>query len=75
MNETTGIPEPGHLTHRQKDVLLLVCEGLCAKEIASRLFITRKTVEFHKLTMCQALGIHSTAQLVRYAVRTGLIQP
>jgi DNA-binding NarL/FixJ family response regulator len=63
------------LTPRQKDVLLLICDGLSGKEIAARLHVSPKTIDIHKMRITDHLGIHSTALLVRYAVRTGLIDP
>jgi DNA-binding NarL/FixJ family response regulator len=63
------------LPKRQLEVLLLICDGLQAKEIAQRMGISRKTVEFHKTGIYQHLGIKETALLVRYAIRTGMIEP
>ena len=67
--------KPCPLTDREKEVLLLICEGMSSKEIATRLFISPKTVEYHRAHISDALGIRTTARLVRYAVRTGLIEP
>ena len=63
------------LTPRQLEILLLVCDGLSAKEIAAKLDLSTKTVEFHKASLSERLNIHTTAGLVRYAVRTGLLKP
>jgi DNA-binding CsgD family transcriptional regulator len=63
------------LSNREHQVLLLICGGLQAKEIAQRLGISRKTVEFHRANLCERLGIKETALLVRYAIRAGLIEP
>jgi len=60
------------LTPRQREVLQLVAEGLSAKEIAEKLHITTKTVEFHKSGIMRALGVHTTLDLVKYAIRHGL---
>ena len=67
----------GHreLTPRQLEILRLVCDGLSAKEIAEKLNLSPKTIEFHKASLGERLNIHTTAGLVRYAVRTGLIEP
>jgi DNA-binding NarL/FixJ family response regulator len=43
------------------------------KEIARRLDISPRTVEFHKYQMMECLGLHSTAQLVRWAIKEGLV--
>jgi DNA-binding NarL/FixJ family response regulator len=63
------------LSKRKTQVLLLICDGLQTKEIAERLGISRKTVEYHKAALHDCLGIKETALLVRYAIRTGLIEP
>lgn len=60
------------LTPRQREVLQLVAEGKSSKEIASALDISVKTVEFHRGSIAEVLGIHSIADLTRYAVRHGI---
>jgi DNA-binding NarL/FixJ family response regulator len=62
------------LTPRQREVLQLVAEGRATKEIASILNISSKTVEFHKSRIMEALSLHSTAELTRYAIRAGILQ-
>jgi len=56
------------LTARQRQVLQLVAEGKTAKEIAATLNISTKTVEFHKTSIMDALGMRTIAQLTRYAL-------
>jgi len=72
-----GAPEPRRLsstlTSRQREVLQLVAEGRSVKEIASILQVSAKTVEFHKSALMDRLGIHTTAELTRYAIEHGLI--
>ena len=63
----------GHLTPRQREVLRLVGEGRTMKEVAAAMRLSRRTVEGHKYEMMQNLGIESTAGLVRYAVRHGMV--
>jgi DNA-binding NarL/FixJ family response regulator len=63
----------GALTPRQREVLQLVAEGRCAKEIAETLSVSPKTVEFHKSNILRALGLHTTADLVKYAIRHGIV--
>jgi len=58
----------GGLTERQREVLQLVTEGKGMKEIAWILQISVRTVEFHKQTLFQDLGVRTTAELVRYAL-------
>lgn len=68
-----GEPAAGQqLTSRQREVLQLVAEGRSAKEIASRLRVSIKTAQFHKSNLMRRLGLHSTAELVKYAVRHGI---
>jgi DNA-binding NarL/FixJ family response regulator len=67
--------EGGPLSPREREVLQLIAEGKTTKEIAAALFISFKTVESHRQRMMSKLDIHETASLVRYAIRTGLVQP
>jgi DNA-binding NarL/FixJ family response regulator len=62
------------LTPRQREVLQLLAEGLVAKEIATRLGISARTVEFHKYQMMETLGVHSNAELVHFAIKHGLVE-
>lgn len=57
------------LTARQREVLQLVAEGKSAKEIASLLHISVRTAEFHKASIMDHLGLHTTAELAVYAAR------
>lgn len=66
-------PRYERLTPREQQVMRLLAEGLSAKEIAERLFISPKTVENHRANIMNKLDIHSTMELVRYAARLGLI--
>lgn len=61
------------LTPREQEVMVLVAEGLSAKEIANKLFISPKTVENHRTNIMRKLDLHSTMELVRYATRLGLV--
>lgn len=60
------------LTPRQREILQLVAEGKSNKEIAALLSISIKTVDFHKAAIMDELGIRSTAELTRYALRQGI---
>jgi DNA-binding NarL/FixJ family response regulator len=64
---------PSELTSRQREVLQLVAEGRSAKEIAVILKISPRTAEAHKSRIQEALGLQSTAELVQYAIRNGII--
>ena len=61
------------LTPREQQVMRLLAEGISTKEIAEKLFISPKTVENHRASIMGKLNLHSTMELVRYAVRLGLI--
>jgi DNA-binding NarL/FixJ family response regulator len=61
------------LTARQREVLQLVAEGRSAKEIAALLHISVRTAEFHRERVMHALGLGTTAELVQYAIRNGII--
>jgi DNA-binding NarL/FixJ family response regulator len=63
------------LTPREREIVRLIAEGKTNKKIANLLRISAKTVETHRAAAMNRLGAHSTAQLVRYAIRCGLIQP
>jgi DNA-binding NarL/FixJ family response regulator len=61
------------LSQRQREVLQLLAEGHTMKEIARLLNITPRTVAFHKYAMMEALGIKSTALLIQFALKHGLV--
>ena len=67
MAGSSGASEP-QLTVRQRDVLRLIVKGQRMKEIAANLGLSTRTVETHKYEMMETLGLHSTAELVRYAL-------
>ncbi|MEZ5361532.1 MAG: response regulator transcription factor [Bryobacterales bacterium] len=61
------------LSSRQREVLQLVAQGKSAKEIAELLFISTRTAEYHKQELRKKLGVASTAELVKQAVRLQLL--
>jgi DNA-binding NarL/FixJ family response regulator len=61
------------LTPRQREVLELISQGLTMKEIAAELKISTRTAESHKYETMQTLGVETTAELIRYCLRLGLI--
>ena len=61
------------LTTRQHEILQLVAEGLSAKEIAEQLKISHRTVEFHKTKIMEQLNVHSTTDLIKYAMAHGFV--
>jgi two-component system response regulator NreC len=62
-----------NLTERQIEILKLLAEGNTVKEIASKLLLSVKTVDAHKSQIMKKLNIHSTAGLVKFSLRIGLI--
>jgi DNA-binding NarL/FixJ family response regulator len=61
------------LTSRQREILQLIAEGNSTKEIATKLNVSIKTVETHRMQLMDRLEIHDVAGLVRYAIRMGII--
>ena len=62
------------LTGREREVLQLIASGLTNKKIADKLSVSVKTVETHRTRILQKLGAHTAADLVRYAIKTGLLE-
>ena len=64
----------GHeLSPRQREVLQLLAEGRTMKEIADILKITARTVAFHKYSMMEDLGIKTSAELIQFAIKKGIV--
>ncbi|MHC4266503.1 MAG: response regulator [Planctomycetota bacterium] len=63
----------GKLTQRQREVLQLLAEGKSAKEIAKILHVSTRTAEFHKYNMMEQLGLKTTAELIHFAIKHGII--
>jgi DNA-binding NarL/FixJ family response regulator len=61
------------ISPRQREILQLLVEGKSGKEIASLLDISARTVEFHKYRMMEQLSIKTSAELVQYAVKHGIV--
>ena len=61
------------LTARERQVLQLIAEGHSSKEAAALLNIAARTVEFHKRNVMEKTGLHSTAELARFAAKIGLV--
>jgi DNA-binding NarL/FixJ family response regulator len=73
---TTGpaqAPRDMMLTLRQREVLQLLAEGKTMKQVASLLGISTRTAESHKYEIMRHLGLQTTAELIRYAVRIKLV--
>jgi DNA-binding NarL/FixJ family response regulator len=65
--------EASKLTTRQREVLQLFADGKSAKESAAILNVSTRTVEFHKYRMMDDLGIKSSAELIRYAIKHNIV--
>ena len=63
------------LTWRQTQTLILIAGGKTTQEIASALGISFKTAAAHRVRLMQRLGLHKSADVVRYAIRAGVVQP
>ncbi len=73
VNPTEETPAGAPLTPREREVLQLLAEGKTNKEVAAALGIGLKTVETHRMNLMAKLGLHSVVDLVRYAIRNGIV--
>jgi two-component system, NarL family, response regulator NreC len=65
----------GELTTREREVLGLAAEGQSTGDIAARLGISPRTAETHRANLMRKLGLHSQTDLVRFAIRQGILPP
>jgi DNA-binding NarL/FixJ family response regulator len=63
------------LTLRQREILRLLVDAFTAKQIASRLDISPRTVEFHKHRMVEMLGLKGSTELIHFAIKHGVVGP
>jgi DNA-binding NarL/FixJ family response regulator len=63
------------LTERQREVLQLLAEGCTMREAADRLQVTTRTIAFHKYRIMEEFGLKTNPDLVRFAIREGIIAP
>jgi DNA-binding NarL/FixJ family response regulator len=77
LNQLVGkngdVVDASRLTDREREIIILIAEGLSNKEIAARLDIGTRTVETHRERIMRKLNIHSTAGLTTFAVANGLV--
>jgi len=75
LKQTGQLPKDSYddLTNREREVFQLTVEGLSGAEIAERLCISPRTVEVHRSNLMEKLGLHSQMDLLRYAIRRGLV--
>lgn len=74
-NDDTLIAGGNELSQREREVLQLIASGLSSKQIAMELYITEKTVAYHRQHLMKKLKVYSVAELTRYAMRAGLVAP
>jgi DNA-binding NarL/FixJ family response regulator len=75
VRDPKAVDRPQHLTDRQREVLQMLAEGRSLREIAALLKISYRTVRFHKVRIMEELGISKNAELVKYAMKHGMISP
>ena len=73
ISPTTPVDHAAALTPRQREILQLFAEGCSAKEIGSRLDISPRTVEFHKYHLMESLKLQSSAELIHFAIKNGIV--
>jgi DNA-binding NarL/FixJ family response regulator len=71
--EAIGAEPYGRLTPREREVLQLAAEGHSTRAIAGLLCLSTKTVEHHRASVMSKLGLHGQTELVKYAIRAGLV--
>lgn len=73
---TATDPRANHsiLTEREVQVVRLIADGLSSREIAERLCLSVKTVDTHRSNILEKIGAHSSVELVRYAIREGIVE-
>ncbi len=69
-------PKTGYdlLSDREREILVLLAEGVALKDIARRLNLSVKTVEAHKYNLMRKLNLHDRSELIRYAIRKRLVE-
>jgi DNA-binding NarL/FixJ family response regulator len=72
---TPGVSDQEQLTSREREILQLIAEGRSTKEIARDLDIGVKTADSHRTNLMRKIGAKSVAEVVRYAVREGIVEP
>lgn len=75
MNISNADSSYQELTSREQEIMRLLAQGNSTKEIAQKLYISAKTVENHRGHIMRKLNLHSAVELIRYAVRIGIIDP
>jgi DNA-binding NarL/FixJ family response regulator len=71
--EADGEPSLKALSPREREVLALTAEGFSSREIGKQLFISPKTVDTYRARIMEKLGLNHRSELVRYALKVGLL--
>lgn len=66
--------ECSHLTPREIEIIKYIAQGLVNKQIASKLFISKRTVDKHRTNILNKLSVHNSAELIAYAVKNGVVE-
>jgi DNA-binding NarL/FixJ family response regulator len=74
LNQGEELDSFSTLTAREKEVLQLIGEGHSSREISEMLFLSINTVERHRTNIMDKLGMHNKSQLIRFAIRKGLVK-
>lgn len=79
VNAIANAPEPAAakpalLTERELEIVRLIAEGLSSRSIAERLSISTKTVDTHRANIMEKLGVRNSAELIKYAIREGILK-
>ena len=70
--DTTQRLQRKTLTDREREILQLICEGQNSKEVAETLHVSSKTVDAHRRNIMEKIGVHSIAELTKFAIREGI---
>lgn len=70
---STPPPAPPVLTDREKEIVRLIASGETSRGIADRLNISVRTVDSHRANIMEKVGVHSSAELIMYAIREGIV--
>lgn len=73
LGRKSAVDPIAQLTPRQREILQLFAEGRSVKEIAARLAVSTRTVEFHKYQGMERLNLHTSAELMHFAIKHGLV--
>lgn len=73
-HHTVAPSNEGELTDREKEIVVLVAQGLSTKEIGDRLFISPRTVETHRKNIMDKMQFQNMADMIRYAFRNGWVE-